>query len=216
MHNAFTPVQAAPWPDQQPVDQGAFGSLPPLPPGLPSFDPGFSPVPPGQPGFPPPGSFDSQPPLPPGLPPMDPGFSPVPPGMPGSGGSPVSPTTPQVTPVATGTPGVDALTDLPGDTELYCGPNQDFLLFQDGSGLDLVFDFDPSDNGDTIAIEQNINGSDLWSVDQLAITDTEYGAVVDLGGGNGFLLAGISSAQLDATDFAIHQPQMDTGGYLLV
>jgi hypothetical protein len=116
-----------------------------------------------------------------------------------------------VTPVATQTPGVDSLVDLPGDTDLYCGPNQDLLFFGDGSGVDYVFDFDPSDTGDLITIASNVNGSGLQSAEQLVISDTEYGAVVDLSGGNAILLAGVSMAQLDPTDFAIVDP---SGGML--
>ena len=101
------------------------------------------------------------------------------------------PPVPVVTPTPSPTPGVDVLVDLAGDTDLYCGANQDLLIFQDGSGLDLVFDFDPSDTGDTIAIEGNVNGTGLASVDQLAVSDSEHGAVIDLGGGNGILLAGV-------------------------
>lgn len=134
--------------------------------------------------------------------------SPVPPGQPGGpvapSMDPAAPQVPVVTPMATGTPGVDAVIDLAGDTDLQCGMNQDFVLFQHGSGFDLVFGFDPSDTGDTIAIEANVNGSGLASVEQIAISDTQYGALVDLGGGNGFLLDGVSLAQLDASDFTIH------------
>jgi hypothetical protein len=121
--------------------------------------------------------------------------------------APVSQSTiPVVTPVATGTPGVDALVDLPGDTDLYCGLNQDLLLFGDGSGVDYVFNFDPSDTGDVIAIASNVNGSGLQSVEQLAISDTASGAVVDLSGGNSILLLGVSAAALDVTDFAVVDP----------
>jgi hypothetical protein len=116
------------------------------------------------------------------------------------------PSVPVVTPTPTETPGVDVLVDLPGDTDLYCGPNQDQLIFQDGSGVDLVFDFDPSDTGDTIAIEGDVNGTGLASVDQLAVSDSEHGAVVDLGGGNAIVLAGVFSSDLDVTDFAIFPP----------
>jgi Ca2+-binding RTX toxin-like protein len=116
------------------------------------------------------------------------------------------PSVPVVTPTPSSIPGVDLLVDLPGDTDLFCGPNQDLLIFQDGSGFDLVFDFDPSDTGDIIAIEGNVNGTGLAAVDQLAVSDTESGAVVDLGGGNAIFLAGVSSSDLDATDFAILPP----------
>jgi hypothetical protein len=172
------------------------------------------------------GSMPTQPPLPPNLPPMQPDFSPVPDmGVPAGpadtsivphmGVPPVPtdtstlpPVIPIVNPISTPTPGLDVVLDQAGDTDLYCGANQDLLFFEDGSGFDLVFNFDASDTGDTIVIDQNINGNDFWSVDQLAVSDTEYGALVDLGGGNGFLLAGVSSAQLDALDFAI-QPSPD-------
>ncbi|MCW2239676.1 hypothetical protein [Azospirillum canadense] len=122
---------------------------------------------------------------------------------------PSQPSIPEVTPVATQTPGVDAVVDLPGDTDLYCGPNHDLLLFGGGNGLDIVYGFDPSDSGDLIAIAGNVNGSGLQSVEQLVISDTQYGALVDLSGGNAILLDGVHMAQLDPTDFAIFDP---TGG----
>lgn len=113
-------------------------------------------------------------------------------------------TIPVVTPTPTGTAGVDVLVDLAGDTDLYCGENQDFVLFQHGSGFDIVYGFDPSDTGDVIAIETNVNNSGLAAVDGIVISDTEHGAWVDLGGDNGFLLDGVSLAELDDTDFSIH------------
>lgn len=114
------------------------------------------------------------------------------------------PAIPLVTPVASGNPGLDLLVDLPGDTDLQCGVNQDVLLFQGGSGFDLVFGFDPTDGGDVIAIEENVNGTLLQSVEDIVLFDTEVGALVDLGGGNAFLLAGVSAQDLDANDFVIH------------
>jgi hypothetical protein len=116
------------------------------------------------------------------------------------------PSVPVVEPTPSGTPGVDVLVDLPGDTDLHCGPNQDLLVFQDGSGVDYVYDFDPSDTGDVIGIEANVNETGLESVDQLAIADTQDGAAIDLGGGNGILLVGVHASDLDATDFAILPP----------
>lgn len=113
---------------------------------------------------------------------------------------------PVVTPTPGPNPGVDVLVDLPGDTDLYCGPNPDQLFFQDGSGIDYVFDFDPSDTGDQIFIEADVNGTGLGSIDQLVINDTEYGAAVDLGGGNGILLVGVYTSDLDPTDFGIFSP----------
>lgn len=113
------------------------------------------------------------------------------------------PAVPVVTPVASNTPGTDLLIDPAGSADLYCGPNQDFVLFQHFSGFDYVYGFDPSDTGDVIAIEQNVNGSGLTAVDQLTITDTETGAMISLGDGNTFLLSGVGAGQLDAGDFMI-------------
>lgn len=110
---------------------------------------------------------------------------------------------PVVTPVASDTPGADLLIDPAGGADLYCGPNQDFILFQHFSGFDYVYGFDPSDAGDVIAIEQNVNGSGLTSVHQLAVADTETGAMISLGDGNTFLLSGVGAAELDAGDFTI-------------
>lgn len=115
---------------------------------------------------------------------------------------------PIVEPMPSGTPGIDLVMDQTGDTDLYCGTNQDVVLFQDASGFDLVFGFDPSDSGDMLAIEENVNDGGVWSVDQLAISDTDNGAYVDLGGGNGFLVVDVAMADLDASDFLIH-PQLE-------
>jgi hypothetical protein len=114
---------------------------------------------------------------------------------------------PQVRPDSNG-----IVLDQPGDTDLYGGPNQDIFVFQDGSGFDLVFGFDPSDTGDVITIDANVNGTGLESVDQLAVIDTEYGALVDLGGGNAFVLADVSLSQLDPSDFTV-VPPIDSGSF---
>jgi hypothetical protein len=111
---------------------------------------------------------------------------------------------PVVDPVVGDTPGYAQVTDLTGDTILNCGPNQDFVLFQHDSGFDLVLGFDPSDTGDVIAIEANVNGTGLETFEQLDIQDTEVGALVNLGANDSFLLVGVSLEQLDSTDIYIH------------
>ena len=118
-------------------------------------------------------------------------------------GQPGLPNVPVVTPTPGGPSGFDLLADVRGNTQLHCGPNSDFLAFRDGSGVDRVFNFDPSNSGDVIAISRNINGSGITSVEQIRVMDNAAGAVIDLGAGNGICLVGVPSSQLDASDFFI-------------
>lgn len=119
--------------------------------------------------------------------------------------APAKPQIPSLVTAPTGVPGIDGLIDPPGDTYLNCGPNQDVLLFQSGSGFDWVFGFDPSEGGDMLLIEENINGSGGSEI-LLQILDTERGAFVNLGGGNGFILFGVGADQIDASDFGLATP----------
>jgi hypothetical protein len=164
---------------------------------------------PNQPQFTP---FPSDP-----LMPATPGLTPAPsvPVTPAIPDPTSPPPIPVVTPAPTATPGVDILDDLPGDTDLYCGPNQDVLFFHSGNGIDYVYNFDPSDTGDLLVIDANVNGTALQSVDQLSIFDSDLGAVVDLGldFNNGILLVGVSTSDLDATDFAI-LPPIDSNSFV--
>jgi Ca2+-binding RTX toxin-like protein len=90
-----------------------------------------------------------------------------------------------------------------GNDVLYAGTGSDAFLFGHGSGIDVIAGFDPSDTGDLIAIQANVNNTGIQTQYDLHIVDTGFGAMVDLGAGNGVLLYGVALAQLDPTDFAV-------------
>lgn len=99
-----------------------------------------------------------------------------------------------------GNAGDDLLKGGAGDDTLSGGAGDDTFHFDTASGQDTVRDFD---GGDTVEIAAGLNGTGIQSFDDLAISDTDQGAEVDLGDGNAVLIEGVSASDLSSSDFSI-------------
>ncbi|MGE0718203.1 MAG: calcium-binding protein, partial [Alphaproteobacteria bacterium] len=103
--------------------------------------------------------------------------------------------------------GDDELHGDRGDDTMAGGVGADRFHFAAEGGSDLIEDFDPA--ADHILVDLDaagmINGVPIASPAALLarIVDTAEGAFLDLGGGQGVLLAGIGKAQLSAEDFLL-------------
>src|SRR5690349_18847802 len=78
----------------------------------------------------------------------------------------------------------------PGDT-LVGGPGEDAFVFGSHSGYNVVQGFNP--NADDLVIQSHINGSSIASTADLSshISDSAAGTVLNFGGGDEVLLAGV-------------------------
>ncbi|WP_438976138.1 pre-peptidase C-terminal domain-containing protein [Roseicyclus sp.] len=101
--------------------------------------------------------------------------------------------------------GNDSLDGGAGNDRLFGGADGDVFIFADGHGRDTISDFDAIDTLEQI---------DLSGITALAgfadytafaasgaVTASGGGVLIDTGGGNSILLAGVSLANLDNTDF---------------
>jgi len=98
--------------------------------------------------------------------------------------------------------GADTLTGGLGNDTLGGGIGSDVFVFADGFGSDRVVDFDVADTAERIDVSAVTAVAD-WA-DLLTNHMTQSGAdtVIDTGGGNVIVLAGVSLATLTAGDFA--------------
>lgn len=98
-----------------------------------------------------------------------------------------------------GNAGDDRIYGNKGDDTLVGGDGEDEFAFLNGTGQDTVADFG---DGDTIAVQTDIDGSGIASFDDLEIAANADGdAVVDLGDGS-VTLQGVSPGDLAASDFS--------------
>ncbi|WP_374446238.1 Ig-like domain-containing protein [Stella sp.] len=101
----------------------------------------------------------------------------------------------------------DLLAGDRGNDTMAGGAGSDRFLFAAESGSDRVSDFDPA--ADLLLIDLDaggiLNGIAIASAADLLAraTDTADGVYVDLGGGHGFLLAGVTRSSLSADDFLL-------------
>jgi len=96
--------------------------------------------------------------------------------------------------------GRDQLTGGPGEDVLEGGANDDLYVFTSGSGEDLLTDFTAGS-----AVSEDVLNLVDYPVDgleDLVITQTNVGAHVAFGAGDGVLLIGVAAADLAAQDFA--------------
>ncbi|MCP5361883.1 MAG: calcium-binding protein [Hyphomicrobiales bacterium] len=103
-----------------------------------------------------------------------------------------------------GDKGDDTLIGGAGNDSLTGGKGDDFFSFTDGSGEDVIDDFEAGD--DVIQLTKDINGSGILTGDDVLAGVTEDlsgNAVVDLGGGNTITLLGVDKDDLSASDFFI-------------
>jgi serralysin len=84
---------------------------------------------------------------------------------------------------------------------LVGGPGQDAFVFGSHSGHNVVENFNPS--ADFLVIQSQINGSSIVSAADLSshIADSKEGTVLNFGGGDDVLLAGVHPNQLQQNDF---------------
>jgi Ca2+-binding RTX toxin-like protein len=93
--------------------------------------------------------------------------------------------------------GSDVLRGQGGDDLLIGAAGADVFVFADGEGVDTVSDFSDGDRIDLRAVSAITSFEDLQSG---AGTDSPEGVRIDTGGGE-ILIAGLSLANLDLTDF---------------
>ena len=92
-----------------------------------------------------------------------------------------------------------------GDDALYGRAGADVFAFGNGSGRDVIEDFDPRGEGDRIAVSALINGTTIEDSADIAarVGTSPEGALVQLGGNNVILLRNYFPADLVASDFLI-------------
>jgi Ca2+-binding RTX toxin-like protein len=97
--------------------------------------------------------------------------------------------------------GLDDLWGGSGNDTLTGGTGMDWFVFEPGSGVDVVTDFTVGE--DQIVVMANMNG-----VGDPVVSENQYGTIVDFGGGNVAVLAGVGMASL-ATDSIVVAPYQD-------
>jgi len=101
--------------------------------------------------------------------------------------------------------GQDDLWGGQGGDVLTGGASADWFVFEPGSGVDVITDFTPGE--DRIFVMANMNG-----VGDPVLGQNEQGTVVDFGGGNVAILAGVQLASL-APDSVQALPYTDIGSF---
>jgi Ca2+-binding RTX toxin-like protein len=103
--------------------------------------------------------------------------------------------------------GADRIVGGGGADRLYGGSGADVFAFDSRSGADVIFDFEIGGAGhDLFAVQTNVNGSGIVDYATLVAhaTSTADGVVVDLGGGNTVVVAGLHVADLSASLFMFY------------
>ena len=129
-----------------------------------------------------------------------------------TGGMRRTPCEPKAVPTSPGSiiGGTDTLNGGAGNDQLWGGPNDDKFVFNLGSGIDTIYDFD-KDNlavGNTATEQDTINvhayGFPNWTALQAAISDNVSGnAVIHLSSTDSIELVGVHKIALLQTDFII-------------
>ena len=101
-----------------------------------------------------------------------------------------------------GNKGDDQLYGNRGDDWLFGGPGADQFIFGSNSGHDVISDFNLS--SDLVLLSNDVNGSGIGSgAEALArLSQSDAGAVLDLGAGHSVTFAGLDIGQLGEDDFA--------------
>jgi Ca2+-binding RTX toxin-like protein len=101
--------------------------------------------------------------------------------------------------------GWDDLWGGTGNDVMTGGANLDWFVFEPGSGVDTITDFTAGE--DQIMVMPNMNG-----VGEFALSQNGNGTVVDFGGGNAVLLAGVEMSSLP-TNAILVQPYTDVDSF---
>lgn len=108
------------------------------------------------------------------------------------------------------TGGRDVLNGKGGNDEMWGGPNTDIFVFDEGSGQDLIHDFNQGNNivGSTAVEHDLIDVQDYgladWTALKSLISDDSSGdAVIRLTASDTITLQGVRTADLHATDFIV-------------
>ena len=101
--------------------------------------------------------------------------------------------------------GFDRLEGGAGDDQLWGNFNWDIFIFADGHGQDTIQDFEAINRWERIDLSGISALSGIANYDALelsgAVTASGGCVLIDTGGGNSILLAGVSLTDLDNTDF---------------
>ncbi|MBP0446676.1 family 16 glycosylhydrolase [Roseomonas sp. SSH11] len=103
--------------------------------------------------------------------------------------------------IMAGGDGAQLLDGAGGDDILAGGEGADAFLFLPGGGRDIVTDFQPGT--DRIVLGGGFDAFTDFSVVLDHLTQVGTDAVLDLGGGDAVILAGLDKARLTAADFAL-------------
>jgi Ca2+-binding RTX toxin-like protein len=101
--------------------------------------------------------------------------------------------------------GMDDLWGGVGNDVMTGGAGVDWFVFEPGSGIDTITDFTAGE--DQIMVMANMNG-----VGDPTLSQNQDGTVVDFGGGNAVILAGVDVASLP-TDAIQILPYSDVGSF---
>jgi Ca2+-binding RTX toxin-like protein len=101
-----------------------------------------------------------------------------------------------------GNKGDDQLYGNRGDDWLFGGHGADQFIFSNNSGHDVIADFDLS--SDLVLLSSNVNGTGIDNGGEALarLSQSDAGAVLDLGAGHSVTFAGLDIGQLGEDDFA--------------
>lgn len=94
--------------------------------------------------------------------------------------------------------GADRIDGGAGRDLLTGGPGADLFVFREGSGEDRVADFAPGEDRVDLSLRPDVAD---WPAVEALLSPTPEGAVIDFGGGDILLFAGLDPAVLGADDF---------------
>jgi Ca2+-binding RTX toxin-like protein len=101
--------------------------------------------------------------------------------------------------------GSDDLWGGSGNDVMTGGSGTDWFVFEPGSGVDVITDFTAGE--DTLFVMANMNGAG-----DPVLSENQYGTIVDFGGGNVAVLAGVALASLPAEAIAV-APYQDVASF---
>ncbi|MGV6812599.1 MAG: calcium-binding protein, partial [Brevirhabdus sp.] len=97
--------------------------------------------------------------------------------------------------------GNDTLDGGDGPDKLTGGLGNDLFIFNDGFGVDTIFDFEATNDLEQIDLSGVTSITDFADLSTNHMTQVGLDVVIDAGGGNTITLVGVNLGDLDAADF---------------